>query len=159
MVIMMNKPCIKCGCTERYNNKNKACKNCARVRARRIGVEKAREKARIYRENNREKFRESVRNAHKKYRENNRDKVNEKAAKRRAVKRMAIPKWFGEFDDFVMKEAFSLARDRENETGIKWDVDHIVPLSAINACGLHCASNIRVIPAFINRSRKNNYED
>ena len=152
----LNKPCVKCGATDRY--KNGACRPCARERAKRPGKERLREKAANYRRKNPEKAREAVRRSLEKYRKNNKSKLNEKAAKERARKRMAIPKWFGEFDDFVCKEAFSLAKIREGETGIKWDVDHIVPLSCKIACGLHCAENLRVIPASINRSRKNKYE-
>lgn len=152
----VNRPCRKCGATDRY--KNGACRPCAIERAKKPGKEKLKEKSAEYRRKNPEKAREIVRNSHKKYRSNNKEKLNEKASRERARKRMAIPKWFGEFDDLVCKEAFSLARERERETGIKWDVDHIVPLACKTACGLHCAENLRVIPASLNRSRRNNYE-
>lgn len=157
------KPCRKCGGIERYaprkpGAKLGACKACARARAMKPGLDALRAKNERYRNENRDRYREIVRKAHAKFRKNNRDKMNEKSSKERAIKRNAVPKWFGEFDDLVCKEAFSLAKVRELETGIKWDVDHIVPLSCKIACGLHCAENLRVIPAAINRSRKNSYE-
>lgn len=63
--------------------------------------------------------------------------------------------WFGEFDDFVIKEAFILAKLRGKTTGIEWDVDHMIPLQAKSASGLHCAFNIQVIPSTLNRKKSN----
>ena len=74
-------------------------------------------------------------------------------AKRRASKRRAMPPWFGELDELVMTEAFDLAARRELATGAAWHVDHMIPLQAREASGLHCAANIQVIPALINLSK------
>lgn len=76
-------------------------------------------------------------------------------SKRRAMEKNAIPSWFGEFDDLAMKEAFNLAKERESQTGFPWNVDHMVPLQSPIACGLHCATNIQVIPATINLQKHN----
>ena len=75
--------------------------------------------------------------------------------KRRARLKNAIPKWYGEFDEFVMREAAELCDRRERATGIPWDVDHMIPMLARRASGLHCATNVQVIPTLLNR-RKNN---
>ena len=74
---------------------------------------------------------------------------------RRARKSQAVPPWFGELDDLVMVEASDLARVREVSTGIPWEVDHMVPMAARIASGLHCAANIQVIPNAVNRSKRN----
>lgn len=75
--------------------------------------------------------------------------------KRRAAKLHATPVWAGEFDDFTMIEAADLCRLRAAATGFVWDVDHMVPLQAREACGLHCAANLQVIPAALNRAKGN----
>ena len=74
---------------------------------------------------------------------------------RRASKQQAIPLWFSEWDEFVIQESYSLASVREAESGMKWHVDHMIPLRARKACGLHCAANIQVIPAKMNLEKKN----
>lgn len=85
----------------------------------------------------------------------NPDKTAAALSSRRAMKRNAVPPWFGELDEFAAQECFSLARDRETATGIKWNVDHMVPLACRQASGLHCHTNLQVIPAYLN-ARKNN---
>lgn len=73
--------------------------------------------------------------------------------KRRAAHR--TPKWFGELDEFALREAAELCMLRERATGAAWEVDHMIPLLARRASGLHCAVNFQVIPTLLNR-RKNN---
>jgi hypothetical protein len=85
----------------------------------------------------------------------NKDKVNAINATRRAAKANATPKWFSELDEFVIEEAFSLTIQREKLTGIRWDVDHMIPLRANEACGLHCYQNIQVIPKSMNSAKRN----
>ena len=89
------------------------------------------------------------------YYEKNTEKILANKAKRRATKKQATPLWFGEFDEFVIHQAYELAVERLKETGIAWHVDHMVPLKARKACGLHCADNIQVIPAVMNLAKNN----
>lgn len=89
------------------------------------------------------------------YRSKNRDRINSYASKRRAAKRERLPVWFGELDQFVMQEAAALAAERTEQTGIEWHVDHMIPMQARKASGLHCADNIQVIPALLNRFKSN----
>lgn len=83
------------------------------------------------------------------------DKRSTAESMRRARKQNASPPWFGEFDLFVLEEAFSLCIERQKETGIDWHVDHMIPLQAKKACGLHVWNNIQVIPATINVRKHN----
>jgi hypothetical protein len=77
--------------------------------------------------------------------------------KRRARKLNATPAWFGEFDELVMQAAHELTAIREAATGIKWEVDHVVPLAGKKVCGLHVAGNIQVIPMAANRRKSNSH--
>lgn len=86
------------------------------------------------------------------------EKRNAVTAKRRAKKLSATPSWFQELDDFVLKEAYLLAKLREKTTGMKWHVDHIIPLQGKDVCGLHCWNNVQVIPAAINLSKGNSFQ-
>lgn len=43
------------------------------------------------------------------------------------------------------------------ETGIKHNVDHVVPLQHPRVCGLHVHFNMRAIPAGANMSKSNNW--
>lgn len=85
------------------------------------------------------------------------NKANEyraRKAKRRASEMNSKPSWFSELDDFVIKEAYSLAKERSC-IGFNWHVDHMIPLQAVSCSGLHCYQNIQVIPAEINLSKNN----
>jgi hypothetical protein len=73
----------------------------------------------------------------------------------RASKAKATPSWDREFDDFVTQEASNLCRLRREVTGIAWEIDHMIPLRAVEACGLHVGLNLQVIPAWMNNSKKN----
>lgn len=95
------------------------------------------------------------RSENKNWRSRNRDRVIAAKAKRRARKLNATPPWYGELDEFVMREAADLCRLRELATGFAWQVDHMVPLQAKVACGLHCAANIQVMPALLNIAKRN----
>jgi hypothetical protein len=104
-----------------------------------------------YRENNAEKI-----SAYRsEYHTKNRDRSNKYWAARRSAKIKRTPSWFSEFDEFVMSEANNLVILRREATGIEWEVDHMIPLQAKIASGLHIGSNIQVIPMALNRSKRN----
>lgn len=98
---------------------------------------------------------EAQRAADKRYREANPAKMAAKWAKRRADELMATPPWFGELDELVMVEAADLAKKREAVTEFAWNVDHMIPLKAKEACGLHVSGNVQVIPAAMNFKKIN----
>lgn len=74
---------------------------------------------------------------------------------RRAARLQRVPGWFGELDQFICEEAFSLAEHRSSTVGGFWHVDHMLPLRAETVSGLHCGLNLQVIPAALN-TRKGN---
>ena len=91
----------------------------------------------------------------KRWRENNTAARTALQAKRSAMRTKSVPEWFGELDRFVWIEAAHLAILRLKSTGIPWQCDHMIPILAKTACGLHVAGNCQVIPAYLNL-RKNN---
>ena len=60
-----------------------------------------------------------------------------------------------ELDTFVLEQALSLCKEREETTGFKWSLDHIIPLYHKDVSGLHTASNFQVVPALWNSWKGN----
>lgn len=102
-----------------------------------------------------EKNRIQVKQRLSEWKRNNPEKVLSDTRKRQSSKINAVPPWYGELDCFVNTEAIKLAKLREKATGFKWHVDHMIPLQAKVACGLHCAANLQVIPERLNCVKRN----
>lgn len=105
---------------------------------------------RIYALKNKDK--KIIQNA--KWIKNNRGKVCSYYAKRRAVKRYCSPAWR---NDFFIEEIYDLAKRRTKALGIKFHVDHIVPLQSKIVCGLHVENNLQIISSFENQKKLNRY--
>lgn len=134
-----------------YNAKNRERNKIAEKLYWENNKDKKRVKDLKYKVKNRDKVLECLRL----YRVNNRDVGNAHSAKRRASKLLRTPKWFSELDEFVWKEANSLARLRKQVTGLDWHVDHMEPLRGIFVSGLHTWNNCQVIPKALNLIKKN----
>lgn len=74
-------------------------------------------------------------------------------------KRRANNKTPDELTEFVFHEASRLRDSRKELTGISWHIDHIVPINHKEACGLHVAANLQVVPAIWNHKKSNKNMD
>lgn len=93
------------------------------------------------------------------YYRNNRSRYNAHAAKRRASKLNSTPSWLTDRELELINQMYLDAKYLESKNGIKYHVDHIVPLQGENVCGLHVPWNLQVITAEENLIKSNNYED
>lgn len=101
-----------------------------------------------------------IKAAAKAWREANPDRArilgNARAARHRQAEKRATPPWADLTAIFrVYEEADRLTR----ETGVPHDVDHIVPLQAKDVCGLHVHWNLQPLPASVNRSKQNKWNE
>lgn len=80
--------------------------------------------------------------------------IASKTRARQVGESRATPLWANQF---FIAEIYDLARLRTKHTGIKWDVDHIVPLVSKSVCGLHTEHNLQVIPASVNVAKSNRW--
>ena len=78
---------------------------------------------------------------------------------RHARARHATPAWLADDDRASMLALYAEARRVSDETGIKHEVDHIVPLLGENVCGLHVPWNLQILTQFENRSKGNKHAD
>tara|TARA_R110000803_G_scaffold149492_1_gene214862 strand:+ start:83 stop:562 length:480 start_codon:yes stop_codon:yes gene_type:complete len=93
----------------------------------------------------------------KQYARNNRHIKNAITAKRRAKKRNATPDWLTEEQISQIKSKYKKAKQLEGITGLKYEVDHIIPLTNDFVCGLHVPWNLQVITESKNRSKSNKF--
>lgn len=75
-------------------------------------------------------------------------------SRRRATKLNASMPWA---DKEKIKGIYIECERLTRETGIRHEVDHIVPLRGKNVVGLHIESNLRVITAAENRNKSNKF--
>jgi hypothetical protein len=85
---------------------------------------------------------------------NNSHRLTMKANATRARKKKAFVPWA---NLFFIEEIYHLAKLRTKATGIKWEVDHIVPMAGKTVSGLHWEQNMQVVPSAVNR-RKSCYQ-
>lgn len=145
--------------TRNWQNKNrekvreyvrKSCKN-----AYDANPEKYKEKSRIRREKNLEKSRKIVNKSYKKIYTQRRTQERARINANIAAKRAATPFWLTAIHKAQIREYYEIAKAREMQTGIKYHVDHIIPINGIGVCGLHVPWNLQILSASENCAKKN----
>ena len=131
-----------------YRARNRAALSASQCAWQRRNRRRATEKSNRWAKTNPEKIKATAR----RWRQRNKSKTNVFTAHYRATKLRATPAWANEF---FIDEAYHLAALRTKHTGIEWHVDHIVPLKSKRVCGLHVETNLRVVPARVNRVKSN----
>jgi hypothetical protein len=119
-------------------------------RYRANNVEIMLKRTQIWLENNREYARAKK----AEWSKNNPAKCAAQSSKRRAKLLNATPIWA---DLNAIQVEYDLANWCSKATGIKYHVDHIVPLQGKTVCGLHVPNNLQVIPAKDNHVKHNKF--
>ena len=94
-------------------------------------------------------------NPEKEWAKNNPGKANARCMQRYTAKLQRIPKWLTKSDWIEIDWAYQLAVDKTKTTGIKHEVDHIVPLQGKYVSGLHCPQNLQILTKSANSSKGN----
>jgi hypothetical protein len=85
----------------------------------------------------------------------NRGRINAKGRDYWCRRRNRTPNWLTEQDYAVMREIYEFAESLSKSTGVRYAVDHIVPLFGKTVSGLHVPDNLQVI-TLVENSRKGN---
>lgn len=135
----------------------RTCKECQKANNKawyENNLERAKNNTKAWREVNKEQIKTNT----KAWREANQDKCNALAAKRHSKKLNATPKWLTKQQLVEITAFYTKSKELEKATGIKYQVDHIVPLQGKLVSGLHVPWNLQVITAEENLSKGNRYE-
>lgn len=129
---------------------NKSARQVARRAWRNANKALVRQRNKAWRLTNADRVRKNMRS----WSQENAHRKQALEATRRAKKLQATPTWS---DNEVVLEYYRAARalNMDNTFGIKWHVDHIVPLNHPLVCGLHSHTNMQLLPAAENLSKGN----
>ena len=88
------------------------------------------------------------------YKKNNPDKDNAWKMKRHAAKLQRTPAWA---DDWKIRQFYTMAQKLQKLYGVKFQVDHVIPLRGELVSGLHVETNLQIITASENSSKGNRF--
>lgn len=149
-------------CKSRSTGVTAGCKECSRKRAREWAI---RNKARALEICLKYSNTESAKSKKKQWRENNKDMLREYAADWRKKNKEALagkgissyyslptPAWA---DKSEIKALYKKAKSMSKDTGIRYEVDHVIPLRGKTVCGLHVETNLRIVTKEENMKKLN----
>jgi organic radical activating enzyme len=105
----------------------------------------------------RDKNKDKVKQYDKKSKQKHNARVNATNAQYRAEKLQRTPSWLSENDFNKIKKMYDIAKKRSEIEGIKYHVDHIIPLKGKIVSGLHVPSNLQVITWRENITKNNTF--
>lgn len=88
---------------------------------------------------------------------NNKSTFIANVAKSRAAKLKRTPPWLSESDKRELRLIYKIAARVSKETGIKYHVDHKIPLQGEFVSGLHVPDNLQLLKASENLLKSNNF--
>lgn len=102
---------------------------------------------------------ERDRSRSKKHYEVNRGYYAHKTKARRAIEKAASPAWLTAEDRNWIEAIYAECAEITKRTGVKHEVDHIVPLQGESVSGLHVPWNLQILTAEQNRSKGHKHAD
>lgn len=112
-----------------------------------------------YDKERRAKLKEEIKIKKAEWLKKNRDWDNAANAKKRAAKLRATPRWLTKEHEEQIKLIYKESHRLTQETGIKYQVDHIIPLQGKTVSGLHVPWNLEPILAEENCRKRNKLVD
>lgn len=100
---------------------------------------------------------EEKRRYKEKYKQQNKDYFNVLNSIRKRRHKDATPRWLSYMQKQEMRALYQQAMIITKTTGIRYVVDHIVPLNGKDVCGLHVPWNLRVITQEENLKKSNKH--
>jgi 5-methylcytosine-specific restriction endonuclease McrA len=97
--------------------------------------------------------------AKKKYKQENPELYRELVSLRRRRFRLATPRWLSPEQKMEIRLKYRLAIELTRKTGVRYAVDHIVPLQGETVCGMHVPWNLEVITQEENLKKFNKLVD
>lgn len=97
---------------------------------------------------------ERVKQGYRTWAKANKARINALIAKRNAIKLKATPPWA---DHSAIRAIYKEASRLTAETGIRHEVDHVVPLRHPRVCGLHVAANMQILTSDENKRKSNQF--
>lgn len=89
------------------------------------------------------------------YQKKNKALINAYMSKRRFCKINATPKWLTSEHENQILSLYKTASKLTKETGVKYEVDHIIPIKGKTVTGLHVPWNLQVITKIENIKKGN----
>lgn len=136
--------------TSTKDGRDSICKVCIRAREK------------IWRINNPDKIRENRSrnrtnnlNSDRNYRLRHKAQVAAKNNRRRCSKLLRTPSWLTQFDLDYIKHLYIQSEELSKITGVRYHVDHIIPLQGVEVSGLHVPWNLQIIEATDNLKKGN----
>lgn len=148
------KRCVDCGVEKplaAFEAERNKCRACRRVWRLTVYRERRAELNRKHYEANKERVKARMRaNAQT----NPCKRRSHHNVKYRLPDKRARPAWASEVS---LEAVYDRAAMLTDITGVRHDVDHIIPLKHPLVCGLHVANNLQAIPHAANRAKANNF--